>query len=263
MAQAGSLRQSLSIQLRVIGALLMREVLTRYGRHNLGFMWLFVEPMTFTLGVTALWSFAGGGHFSSMPVTPFALTGYSSILLWRNMPTRCNGAIEPNAALLYHRNVKVLDIFLSRVLLEIAGATISFIVLGVFFVSIGWTNGPNDIAKVLLGWGMLAWFGVSLALITGSLSARSELVEKVWHPMSYLIFPLSGAAFMVDWLPASTQQIVLYFPMVHGVEMLRDGFFGQTVRTHYDMVYMFLACLCMTFLGLALTRETSRRVAPE
>jgi ABC-type polysaccharide/polyol phosphate export permease len=34
----------------VLGALLIRELLTRYGRHNIGFLWLFVEPMIFTLG---------------------------------------------------------------------------------------------------------------------------------------------------------------------------------------------------------------------
>ena len=51
--------RSLDIQLRVLGALLMREIITRYGRDNLGFLWLFVEPMIFTLGITALWSAVG------------------------------------------------------------------------------------------------------------------------------------------------------------------------------------------------------------
>jgi len=44
-AQRASLLDSFRIQLRVIGALLMRDVLTRFGRHNIGFMWMFVEPM--------------------------------------------------------------------------------------------------------------------------------------------------------------------------------------------------------------------------
>ena len=56
---ATSFRGSLRIQQRVIWALLMREIITRYGRHNIGFMWMFVEPMLFTLGIAALWSFSG------------------------------------------------------------------------------------------------------------------------------------------------------------------------------------------------------------
>ncbi len=257
------LHRSFRAQLRVIGALLMREILTRYGRHNIGFMWVFVEPMIFTLGVAALWTFAKLHHSSSIPVIAFAVTGYSSVLLWRNMPSRSVGAIEPNLSLMYHHNVKVMDIFIARLLLEAAGATTSFIVLSIFFVSIGWMTGPQDINKILLGWFMLAWFGASLALLLGCLSQRSELVEKLWHPAAYLLFPLSGAAFMVDWLPATAQKVLMFFPMVHGVEIIREGYFGSLVRSHYNITYMASFCLIITFLGLVQERYVSKRVIPE
>jgi ABC-type polysaccharide/polyol phosphate export permease len=254
--------RSLAIQLRVIGALLMREVLTRYGRHNIGFMWMFAEPMMFTLGVAALWSFTKMGH-SQVPIIPFAVTGYSSVLLWRNMPNRCSGAIEPNLALMYHRNVKVIDIYASRILLEFSGASMSFVILIFFFMSIGWMSLPEDILKILLGWFMLTWFGSALAITIGSLSEMSEIMEKIWHPITYLLFPLSGTMFMVDWLPQSVQKYILYLPMVHGVEILREGYFGSAIRAHYDIPYMVVVCLFMTLLGLSLAREAGRRVTPE
>lgn len=241
----------------------MREILTRYGRHNIGFLWLFVEPMMFTLGVTALWTLAGANHGSNLPIVAFALTGYSSVLVWRNMAGRLCGSIEPNLALMYHRNVKVIDVFASRLLLEGAGATISFIILGIIFTSIGWTKPPEDIFKVMQGWFMLIWFGVSLAILIGAWSARTEIIDKVWHPASYILFPLSGAAFMVDWLPPAAQEIILYLPMVHGVELLREGYFGSVVHAHYDIAYMAFICLCLSLLGLAMLREASRRVVPE
>ena len=261
--QQPTLRASWAIQRRVIGALLMREILTRFGRHNIGFLWLFVEPMMFTLGVTALWTAAKLGHGSNIPIVAFALTGYSSVLLWRNMPGRCIAAITPNLSLMYHRHVKVIDIFASRLLLEGAGATISFSILGLFFCATGWVSPPEDIAKVLFAWFMLAWFGCSLALLLGALSEQSELVEKLWGPGSYLLFPLSGAAFMVDALPTAAQDFVLMLPMVHGVELLREGYFGSTFKAHYNIAYLALACAGMSILGLAKTREISRTVMPE
>jgi ABC-type polysaccharide/polyol phosphate export permease len=251
------------IQCRVIGALLMREILTRFGRHNIGFLWLFVEPMMFTLGVTALWSISGASHGSSLPIVAFAITGYSSVLLWRNMPARCIGAISPNLALMYHKHVKVIDIFAARLLLEMAGATTSFIVLALLFSSIGWINPPEDLIKVLFAWLMLAWFGSSLAILMGALSEQSEIIDKLWHPASYLLFPLSGAAFMVDGLPRVAQDFVLLLPMVHGVELLREGYFGSTFHAHYDIVYMALCCTALTVLGLANERKISRKVMPE
>lgn len=258
-----SLSTSWAIQRRVIGALLMREVLTRYGRHNIGFLWLFVEPMIFTLGVTAIWTATRGLHGSSLPIVPFAVTGYSAVLLWRNMPARCLGAIEPNLSLMYHRNVKVMDVYAARLLLEGAGATISFVVLTLIFVAVDWMAPPNDIIKVIGGWLMLAWFGLSLAVFLATMAERSEIVEKLWHPMAYLLFPLSGAAFIVDALPKVAQDAVLLLPMVHGVELLREGYFGQAFHAHYDVAYMAAWCAALTLLGQARLRAISASVTPE
>ncbi len=179
------------------------------------------------------------------------------------MPSRCSSAIEPNLALMYHRHVKVIDIFASRILLEIVGTTASFITLGIVFTAVGWIKPPEDILKIMLGWFMLAWFGAALALLIGALSERTEIIEKLWHPASYILFPLSGAAFMVDWLPATAQNFVLLLPMVHGIEILREGYFGSAVHVHYDMAYMAIVNLCLTLLGLSQVRVVSRTVIPE
>jgi capsular polysaccharide transport system permease protein len=251
---------ALRIQGRVIRALLMWEVVTRYGRDNLGFLWLFLEPMIFTLAVTALWSATGLGHTVHLPIVAFALTGYSSVLLWRNSASRCCLAIPATAGLLYHRPVRVLDILLTKILLEVAGATISFVVLGALWIGIGWAEPPNDVMVVLGAWLLLAWFGGALGLILGALTAFSEIAERLWHPTAYILFPLSGAIFMAEWLAPEFRQFVLWLPMVHGVELLREGYFGSVIRTHYDVQFMIAVCLGMTVLALATVRAAGRKV---
>lgn len=255
--------RSAAIQGRVIYALLMREILTRYGRHNIGFLWLFVEPMLFTTGVTILWTIAKAAHGSSLPIVAFALTGYSTVLLWRNMPSRCIGAVEPNLALMYHRNVKVIDIFLARLLLEGGGATISFVTLSLFYIYIGWLDPPEDVLIVIAGWLLIAWFGAALAMLLGALAEKNDIVERLWHPAAYLLFPLSGAAFMVDALPAVAQKYILYIPMVNGVEMVRDGYFGDHIRTHYDVAYLVICCVALSLWALSQVADVNRGITPE
>lgn len=262
-SQLAAIGRSASVQRRIVYALLMREILTRYGRHNIGFLWLFVEPMLFTTGVTILWTLTQALHGSSLPIVAFALTGYSSVLLWRNMPARCIGAIEPNLALMYHRNVRAIDIFLARVLLEAGGATISFVTLSLFYIYIGWLNPPVDILTVAGGWLMIAWFGAALGMFLGAMSEKSEMVERLWHPISYLAFPLSGAAFMVDALPPAARKYILYVPMVNGVEIVRQGYFGDHVRVHYDFFYLLACCVGLTLLALAQVAVVNRGVTPE
>lgn len=257
-----SLKHSFAIQCRVIGALLLREVITRYGRHGIGVLWLIAEPMMFTLGVAALWTIAGMHNFTEIPVIAFAVTGYSSVLVWRNSASRCSKAIEPNLSLMYHRNVKVIDIFISRVLLELVGATASFTILTIVFAAIGAMNWPADISLVLGGWLLLCWFALALGFIVGAVSERSETFERIWHVITYLMFPLSGAVFMVHWLPQTAQEAMLWIPMVHGVEMIRHGYFGSVVPTYENPAYFILANMILTLVGLALVRESGRRVQP-
>lgn len=260
---ADSIKESWTIQRRVLGALLMREILTRYGRHNIGFLWLFAEPMLFTLGVTALWSIAQLDKFSALPIVAFAITGYSSVLLWRNMPGRCITAIEPNLPLLYHRNVRLFDVFLARIALEIAGTTMSFVGLTLVFWGIEWLGPPEDVLKVAGAWLMLAWFGAGLAFFLGALSWSTEIVDKIWHPAAYILFPLSGAAFLVDSLPPAAQAAVLLLPMVHGVEYLREGYFGSIINAQYDLGYMAMWNAALTVAGLLRLRAISGQVRPE
>lgn len=258
-----SLAQSWRIERRVVWALVLREMLTRYGRHNIGFLWLFVEPMLYTVAVTALWTATKSVHGTNLPIVAFAVTGYSSVLLWRNMPSRCVKALEPNLSLLYHRDVRPIDIYVSRLMLEGGGATTSFVVLVLFFHFLGWLEFPEDVLKVAGAWCMTAWFGASLGLLIGALSETSETVEKLWHPAAYILFPLSGAAFIVDVLPPEGQHLILFLPMVHGVEFLREGYFGSKIVAHYDLTYMALCNTILTLLGLAQTRKISRTVVPE
>jgi ABC-2 type transport system permease protein/capsular polysaccharide transport system permease protein len=263
VGQLSTLGRSAAVQGRVIYALLMREILTRYGRHNIGFLWLFVEPMLFTTGVTTLWTLTQSVHGSRLPIVAFAVTGYSAVLLWRNMPSRCIGAIEPNLSLMYHRNVRVIDIFLARLILEAGGATISFVALSLFYIYIGWLEPPQDVLTIAAGWLLIAWFGSSLAIFLGALAERSELVEKIWHPMSYLAFPLSGAGFMVDALPAEAQRYILLVPMVNGVELVREGYFGDQIHAHYNLPYMIGCCVTLSLLALAQVAVANREITPE
>lgn len=257
-----ALTRSIVIQTRVIGALVMREIITRYGRHNIGFMWVFVEPMMFTAGVIAVWSLAHT-HATRLPLIPFIVTGYSTVLLWRNTINRCGNAIEPNRALLHHRNVRVIDLFIARLLLEVAGATVSFMTLTTLLGMAGAISPPEDALKSIVAWLMLAWFSMSMGLTIGSLSAAFDPVERIWHVFSYLFLPLSGAFYMVDWLPSRVQPLALLLPTVHCTELLRDGFFGASVHAHYDLLYVSVVNAVLLLIALLCVRRVSVTVEGE
>jgi capsular polysaccharide transport system permease protein len=258
-----SFARSLQLQLSVWWALAMREALTRFGRHNVGFLWLFFEPMSFTIGITLVWTLLKMTHGSSIHMASFALTGYSSIMLWRNPATRISHSITVNMALLYHRNVRALDIVIARILLEIAAISASFFGLTIFFVFFEFCEPPEDIPLLVAGWSLLALFATGLSLCIAALTEKTELFDRVWHTITYLLFPFSGAGTLLDWLPPGARKALLYLPFAHGVEMIRHGYYGTSIRTHEDWQYLLYVSLVLVFVGIAAIESVAREVEPE
>lgn len=244
-----------TITRRVIGALLLRELLTRYGRNNIGFLWLFIEPMLFIAIISLIWASFRNIHGSNIPIVAFALTGYSSMLLWRNMPGRCIGALRANVSLLYHRQVTIQDVYIARVLLEILAVTASFAALGIIFYAMDWVPAPEDVLKVLWGWLLLAWFGVALGWTIGGLAEKWPPVGNVWGPFSYILIIFSGVMFLAAFLPPKIREMALWLPMLNSLEYLREGWFGSLFQAYYDIPYVIAFNLVLTLIGLALVRQ--------
>lgn len=263
MTEMGGFRSfmhSFRIQLRVIYALLMREIITRYGRRNVGFLWLFLEPIIFVLLVSIFWQAIRADRFNDMPIIPFAVIGYSAVLCWRNSVSRTTKAISANTGLLYHRNVTIIDVFLARIFLEVFGATVSFLVLSTIFHVAGFMPTPDDFLYMAFGWIMMVWFAIGLSFIIGASCEMSEVINRLWSSFSIILFPLSGVVFFVHWLPEVVREYVLYIPMVHLTEMIRHGYYGDMIPTYESVSYLVWCNMVLSFFGLTLTRKIAHNI---
>ena len=171
------------------------------------------------------------------------------------MPGRCTGALKSNTSLLFHRQVTIIDVFTARIVLEIMAVSTSFIVLAIVFVALEWLQPPEDALQVLGGWLLLSWFGGALALTVAGLAEKYSVVAKLWPPIGYFMMPLSGVAFIVDALPPNVQHIAIYVPQLNALEFLREGWFGSLMHAHYDIPYVIVVNLALTFCGLSLVRQ--------
>jgi len=253
---------SLKIQIRVIKALSKRDILSRFGREGLGFLWLFIEPAMFTVGVAVLFTFfmSHEGKHSDIPVAAFALTGYSTIMLWRGMTNRMLGAVKGNKGLLYHRNVKVIDLCFSRALIETISCGISLVFVTFIFWGLGIISFPDDPLSAFFGFISYAWFSFNVACIFAYAFSVSEIVERVAHVALYLAIPLMGGFYMVSWTPDSVQSFLLMSPLVNSIELLREGFFGPNSGAQYSISYLIKVNLALTLAGLLLLRKIKRQL---
>lgn len=238
----------------------MREMTTRFGRKGLGFAWLVGEPMLFCFGVLILWSLTKPAYEHGVRLAPFVVTGYMCLILIRHLIGLLSSAIQANIGLLYHRQVSPLHILAARVLLELGGATIAFFVVYATLLFLGQVDLPHNYLLIYGGWFLVAWASTGLALVMTGLVMRYEVFERVVNLISYIMIPVSGAFFMVSWLPEGFRRVVMLLPFVHGTEMIRAGVFGEFVETHFDLSYALAIGTILNIIGLLLVASSMDRI---
>lgn len=243
------------VQRRVIGALILRELHIRFGRRNLGYLWLFAEPLLLGLAVSTMHALGsqGVGPRSTLSVFAFFAIGYSLYYMFRAVVGRAANGLAGSRPLLYHRIVTPLDMLYARHLLE-AAACLLVVILVSFAVVVVEGLVPDDPMKMLAAVALMSWLCHGLAMLVAAGAERWEMVDRLTHPLIYLQLPVSGAFFLVDWLPGSLQEMALYNPTVHVFELLRDGQFGEQIRTTYDIGYVAACAAALQFLGLCAMR---------
>jgi capsular polysaccharide transport system permease protein len=143
--------RGLLIQSRVVGALTVREIYTRFGRESLGFAWIVAEPLVFAIPVLFVWRAVRDPNEHGLALMPFLWSGYLPLLLFRHLGGRILFFIRANVPLLYHQRVKIFDIFVARALLEIFSNLTALVVSFGVFYAIGSGERAARFADVLLG----------------------------------------------------------------------------------------------------------------
>ncbi|MEK7995139.1 MAG: sugar ABC transporter permease [Planctomycetota bacterium] len=250
----------MSIQMRSIHALIVRDVMMRYGREHLGFVWVVLEPMLLTSGVLIVWSLIRPSHEHGIRLVGLVITGYMPLTLWRHETNAALLLFRRSTSMLYHRHLTLLDIFLSRMLLEFAGTTAALLFVYFVLVVSGFLDPVQDISLAIAGWLMMGWLAFGVAAITVVLTELYEIAERFVQPFQYLQLPISGTFFLVDWLPYDAQQVIWYNPSVHCYEMFRGGFFGSSIVTYYSVPYVSAWAFGLSSVGLWIIAHMRGRV---
>lgn len=248
----------LRIQCRVIWALVMREMITRFGREGIGVLWMMAEPAMFVVGVMLIFSHTE--KMTGYSVAEYLAVSYPTILFWRNTAARLLKAIEYNRALLHHNPIRPMDILYARIILEFAGATASFLVLYAVLVVIGICHLPADLLAMLVGYFLVMWFSFCFVITMAALSELSESVERVSHVILYLMLPFTGVFVPTYLLPPHIGELMIYFPLVDAVEYFHHGYYGARMPTMYNLEYTCFVLSIFTLFALSIAHVAIRRV---
>jgi capsular polysaccharide transport system permease protein len=257
---SGVFFRGLATQLRVIGALMMRELHTRYGRENIGYLWLIGEPLMLASVIAALHTSGRTEYGSDMKPLPFAVLGYTVFIMFRGIVNRSEGGLEANASLLYHRMVTIFDIVTARAVLEAAGTFLALVVLMVILVAFGLSNLPARPLYLFAAVVLMFWFSFAHSLIITAITHENRTIGRLVHPYSYFMIPLSGAFYQVQWIPHPYRDYLVWLPLPHIFELARYGQFRSADLRYFDGQYVVAACLILTVIGLVQIKTARAKI---
>jgi capsular polysaccharide transport system permease protein len=247
-------------QLRVIGATILRELHTRFGRDNIGYLWFLLEPMLLGTGITVVHLFTVKSIRDDLDVGPFYVIGYCTYMMFRSNVNRAPATIESNKTLLFHKYVTLADLVIARCVLEAAAVlTAMYLLLGVI-TAMGLGHMPDRPLLVFAAMGLMLWLTTGLAMIICAASEWSTSVERLVHPATYLILPASGMFFMIGWLPENVRPFIAWLPIAQIEDLVRMGEFGNLESDYVNIPYLVAWCAILTLCGFTGLKIARRRM---
>lgn len=245
---------------RVVHALILREIKTRFGKQRLGYIWALLEPMLMVIVLVIVFSFRGRYTPPGMGLELFLITGIVPFLLFRKIMSSSISALASNRSLLTYPQVQINDIILARFLLESATSLVTFVIILMLvkLMNIDSVNIEFPLG-VLAGFVMMALFGVGLGL---GLSALYPIFPSI-QPMSEALlgrplFFTSGAFFTADMLPEAARNFLLWNPLFHVIEYIRESFFVGIESAYFDPRYTLIFLILLLFMGMLMQRALHR-----
>jgi capsular polysaccharide transport system permease protein len=244
-------------QFLVIGALMQREIQTKFGAYQLGFIWFFLQPL---LGVLVMGILLGpfiGRSAPAMPYAFFLLNGFMLLGLFTAPMTVGMRALQSNQGLLVFPGVRPLDPYIARFVLEFVT---TIFVFGIFCAIAMWMGIwiSLDQLDILFYCFLLTWMiGCGFGLIFGVAAAYFNEVEQIVPVLQRPLMFISCVIHPAYTLPYSAKEILLKNPLVHTIELSRHALFPLYHLDGVNLLYPSVFAVSVLAAGLILFRGHS------
>ena len=249
-----------TVQCRVLHALILRELKSRYGSRRLGFMWALIEPLIFISIFVAGFQLLGRQSQGGIPVPLFFVAGFSPFFMFRDIFGEVMSGTKGHQSLLMFPQVTRIDLLLSKLILAALVSVIVFLTLLIGLYFFGFAFRVENALGVMIGFTMMVLLGFGLGLVLGAFSIRYEFIQSLSQPLlGRPLFLTSGLFFSASMLPPVAREIALYNPLLHCIELIRASLFENFESRYVDLTYVMVFTLVLISFGLMLLMVFERQ----
>ncbi len=251
---AGYARWAIAIQARIIWALLLREVKTRYAHSALGIAWAVIEPLALLaiLGFS-MYVFRGTKAPLGNYYIVFHYTAIVLFLMFTHTTQRLTVSVRQQT-LLRMPLVKLNDILIAKAMLEFFVAIVLNVFILVGFYLAGYQYWPSNPIDMLLAHFFVWLLALGVGITNCMIVSQFEAWEQIWANIGRAGYFISGIFYLPTQLPPEYLRFIQWNPLLYAIDWNRKGFYFDYDAPLLSKSYLIGCAVVSLAVGLALER---------
>ena len=242
-------------RLRVLSALVIREMGAKFGRSVGGYAWAIAEPLGGILLLSVVFSLALRTPPLGTSFMLFYMTGVIPFYMFNTMAKGVAGAVKSNKGLLNYPVVTALDAVLAKFVLNFMTILLVGVTLAAAIILGGGLHVNLDLGAAALAVVSAAALGLGIGTMNCVLFGLFPTWSNVWGVLTRPLFLVSTIFYTFENAPAVFQAVLWWNPVVHVVATMRTGFYGTYDPQFVSMPYVWGIALGLFVVGAYLLRR--------
>ncbi len=245
----------------VVYALSFRELRTRLGGYRLGYLWILAEPVMHVVIFSVSMGMHARQFLPGIDFPMFILIGILPYDLFSKVFGSSLGAVEANQGLYVYKQVKPLDVVLTRWLVEVGihGAALVVLLAGMAMLGYGGIL-PDDPLGVVAVFALLAVFALGCGLVGATLTEVFPESRKFLPYLTRPLFFISGIFFSLSMIPEEYRPYLDWNPLLHYLDLVRSCWFSEFPHGYASWSMASAAALAALVLGLGIYARFRHRL---
>ena len=245
---------------RAIGALILREISTTYGRSPGGYIWAVLEPTAGIMLLTLIFSigFRAPPLGNNFPL--FYAIGILPLLMYTDISVKLGQTVQFSRALLSYPRVTFLDALVARLFLNtLTQLIVNVLVLG-FILAVLKPTTTLNFAKIIQAYALTFTLAAGIGTLNSFLTLAYPIWQTVWSVLNRPLFLVSCIFFNFESIPQPYSGYLWYNPVVHIVGLMRDGFYPFYKPGYISILYPMGIGATTLMVGLFLLNRYHRDI---
>jgi len=238
--------------LRVVTALVIREMSTRFGKNPGGYLWALLEPIAYIAFMSLIFMAIAHKPALGTSFPLFFASGFVCFQFYAAMAGYLNSAVNANRPLLSYPNVAPIDTISARFSLQFCTTCVVAICIIAPLIMQLKTTPTIRLSPILTAISLGSLIALGLALANNVLFQRFPLYDKIFGIVSRPLFLISGIFYLPDSLPPVARDAILINPIAHLVMLFRTGLYPEYRAIGFDLDYLLRVTTVLLFAGMAI-----------